>query len=74
MKGITNKSLAEDKEIIGNLLNKYHAAIWENQEGQAAHFDNQPKLVKLAVTNVRAGLNIAYEALRLLNDFGVKED
>ena len=74
MKGITNKSLAEDKEIIGNLLNKYHAAIWENQEGQAAHFDNQNKLVKLAITDVRAGLNVAYEALRMLNELEVKEE
>lgn len=74
MKGITNKSLAEDKEIIGNLLNKYHAAIWESQEGQVAHFDNQNKLVKLAITDVRAGLNVAYEALRILNDLGVEED
>lgn len=74
MKGITNKSLAEDKEIIGNLLDKYHGAIWESQEAQGAHFDNQPKLVKLAMGDIRAGLKVAYEALRLLNDFGVEED
>ena len=74
MKGITNKSLAEDKEIIGNLLDKYHAAIWERQEGQGAHFDNQHKLVKLVIGDVRAGLNVAYEALRILIDFGVEED
>lgn len=74
MKGITNKSLAEDKKIIANLLEKYHAAIWESQEGQGAHFDNQPKLVKLAMGDVRAGLNVAYEALRMLNELGVKED
>lgn len=74
MKGITNKSLAEDKKIIANLLDKYHDAIWENQEGQDAHFDNQRKLVKLAMGDVRRGLNIVYEALQMLNELGVKED
>lgn len=74
MKGITNKSLEEDKKIIGNLLDKYHAAIWESQEGQVAHFDNQLKFVKLAIGNVRTGLQIVYDALRILNDLGVEED
>lgn len=74
MKGITNKSLADDKKIIANLLEKYHAAIWESQEGQVSHFDNQNKLVKLAMCDVRAGLNVVYEALRMLNELGVKED
>lgn len=74
MKGITNKSLAEDKKIIANLIEKYHAAIWESQEGQGAHFDNQHKLVKLAMGDVRTGLNVAYEALRILTDFEVEED
>lgn len=74
MKGITNKSLAEDKKIIANLLEKYNAAIWESQEGQVSHFDNQPKLVKLAVGDVRAGLNVAYEALRMLNELEVIEE
>ena len=74
MKLITDKSIKEDISVICNLLDKYNNAIWENQEGQAAHFDNQNKLVKLAITDVRAGLNVAYEALRLLNDFGVEED
>lgn len=74
MKGITNKSLEEDKKIIGNLLDIYHAAIWESQEGQAAHFDNQHKLVKLAINDVHTGLKIVYDALRVLNDLGVKED
>ena len=74
MKGITNQSLAEDKKIIANLLQKYHAAIWESQEGQIAHFDNQHKLVKLAMGDVRAGLNVVYDALQMLNELGVKED
>lgn len=74
MKGITNKSIAEDLEIIGNLLNKYHYAIWENQEGQVAHFDNQTKLVRLAMGDVRTGLHITYEALRLLSELGPEED
>ena len=74
MKEITNKSLAEDEKIIANLLDKYHDAIWENQEGQGAHFDNQPKLVKLAMGDVRAGLNVVHEALRMLIELEVKED
>jgi hypothetical protein len=55
MKNITNQSVKEDINVIINLLCRYKDAIWENQEGQPAHFDNQPKIVKLAMADVRTG-------------------
>lgn len=74
MKNITNKSIKEDISVICNLLDKYNNAIWENQEGQPAHFDNQPKIVKLAMVDVRTGLCIALEAMKKLRDVEVLED
>lgn len=74
MKNITNKSVKEDIEVIINLFCRYRDAIWENQEGQPAHFDNQPKFVKLAMVDVRTGLCIALEAMKKLRNFGVLED
>lgn len=74
MKNITNKSIKEDINVIINLLCRYRDAIWENQEGQPAHFDNQPKIVKLAMVDVRTGLCIALEAMKKLRDIEVFED
>ena len=74
MKLITNKSIKEDISVICNLLDRYNNAIWENQEGQPAHFDNQPKIVKLAMTDVRTGLCVALEAMKKLRDVKVIED
>lgn len=74
MKNITNKSVKEDINVIRELLYRYQDAIWENQEGQPAHFDNQPKIVKLAMADVRIGLWIALEAMKKLRDVEVLED
>lgn len=74
MIGITKKSLKEDYELLNELRRKYHEAIWEGQEGQPAHFDNQHKMVKIAMSDVRVGLQIAIIALDMLNDMGVIED
>lgn len=74
MKNITNKSIKEDISVICNLLDKYNNAIWEPQESQKAHFDNQHKVVKLAMVDVRTGLCIALEAMKKLREIGVLED
>jgi hypothetical protein len=74
MKNITNQSINEDINVIIKLLCRYRDAIWENQEGQSAHFDNQPKIVKLAMVDVRTGLCIALEAMKKLREIGVLEE
>lgn len=74
MKNITNKSIKEDINVIIELFCRYRDAIWENQEGQPAHFDNQHKIVKLAMADVRTGLCIALEAMKKLRDVEVLED
>ena len=40
MKNITKESIKQDLQIINDMLHKYNEAIYENQEGQSAHFDN----------------------------------
>ena len=74
MKNITNQSVKEDINVIIELLCRYRDAIWENQEGQPAHFDNQPTIVKLAMADVRTGLCIAFEAMTKLKEIKVLED
>jgi len=74
MKDITNQSVKEDINVIIEILCRYQDAIWENQEGQPAHFDNQPKIVKLAMVDVRTGLCIALEAMKTLRKIEVVED
>ena len=54
------------------MFKKYSEAIYEKQEGQIDHYDNQPKLIKLAMEDIRCGLNIAISALTMLNN--VKEN
>lgn len=67
MKNIDKNTLVKDLEVIHNMLGKYSDAIWENQEGQKAHYDNQLKGVKIVMEDVRCGLFIAREALQSLN-------
>lgn len=74
MKNITKKSIEQDLEIIQDMAYKYKEAIYEKQEGQPAHFDNQSKLCRLLIGDIRCGLNIAKEALTILNQIEVKED
>ncbi len=68
MKNITKESLKDDLKFIAELFEKYSGAIYEKQEGQLAHYDNQPKLIQLAIEDVRCGLYIAREALFKLNE------
>lgn len=74
MKDITNKSIEKDLKLVEKLLKKYSDAVWEGQEGQPAHYDNQDKLVRIGISNVRTGLHVAIQSLIMLNDVGVKED
>ena len=74
MKAITNKSLDEDYLIVRDLMQKYCDAVYEKQEGQPAHFDNQPKFVKICMCDIRCGLGIALQGLRKITDIKVQED
>jgi len=40
MKGITKEVIEQDYKTIKEMLAKYSNAVYENQEGQPAHFDN----------------------------------
>jgi len=68
MKNITKESLRDDLKLITELFEKYSGAIYEAQEGQPAHYDNQPKLIKLTIGDIRCGLYITREALFKLNE------
>lgn len=74
MKNVTNKTIKEDYSLVYSMACKYLEAIYENQEGQKAHYDNQDKLVRLAIGDVRAGLVMASHALGTLIGNGVIED
>ena len=53
---------------------KYKEAIYESQEGQPAHFDNQSKLCRLCMGDIRCGLIIARDALNYLSGIKIIED
>ncbi len=76
MKNITKESIKKDFDIVNELLKKYSEAIWEAQENQDSHFDRQLKLVRLAMGDVRCGLILTSQALKMLADDGIdiKED
>lgn len=74
MKNITNQSIREDYKVITELFHKYKDAIYENQEKQPAHYDNQSKFVRLTISDVRVGLSIASNALEWLMKEEIKED
>lgn len=73
MKGITKESIEQDFKIIQDMLYKYKEAIYESQEGQPAHFDNQSKLCRLCIGDVRCGLTIARDALNYLSGIDIIE-
>ena len=68
MKNITIETLQQDLATIANMFKKYIEVIYELQEGQPAHYDNQPKLIRLAIEDVRCGLSITKNALEMLNE------
>ena len=72
MKNINKTTFENDLNIITDMFKKYSEAIYEKQEGQIDHYDNQPKLIKLAIEDIRCGLNVAISALTMLNN--VKEN
>jgi len=68
---VTKSEFQHDFEIIQSMLNKYsNNVIWEGQEGQLEHFDNQLKLAKIIFLDIRAGLFHLQEAFRM----GTQED
>lgn len=70
MKNITRKTIIEDCTTIEALFNKYRDAIWSFKEGEGSksNFDNQPRLVKIAIVDAKTGLHIASQALDMLKD------
>lgn len=74
MKGITKEVIEQDYKTIHNMGLKYKEAIYENQDGQPAHFDNQSKLCRLLMGDIRCGLNVAENAFHVLNDIDIIED
>ena len=74
MKNITKESIERDFEIIQKMVFKYKEAIYESQEGQPAHFDNQSKLCRLCMCDIRCGLIVARDALNYLSGIEIIED
>lgn len=74
MKNITKESIEQDLRIIQDMVFKYKEAIYESQEGQPAHFDNQSKLCGLCMGDIRCGLIIARDALNYLSGIEIIED
>lgn len=74
MKNITKKSIEKDLNIINQLCWKYKEAIFEKQEHQPAHFDNQFKCVRLTMVNIHCGLLVARNGLNYLSGMQVIED
>lgn len=74
MKNITKKSIERDLNTIQQLCWKYTEAIFEKQEQQPAHFDNQFKCVRLTMGNVYCGLLVARDALTYLSGMNILED
>ena len=76
MKNITKESIRKDYEVLREMFQKYSNAVYENQEGQPAHFDNQTKFVRITIGDVRCGLSLASNALRWLcsNENDIIED
>ena len=60
MKGITKEVIEQDFKTIQDMAWRYKEAIYENQEGQPAHFDNQSKLCTIArdALNYMSGIEI----------------
>lgn len=74
MKNITKETIEQDLKIIQDMVFKYNEAIYESQEGQPAHFDNQSKLCRLCMGDIRCGLFIARESLICLSRIEIIED
>lgn len=60
--------IKNDFNVITEMLRKYNSFIWENQEGQASHYDSQPKNTRLALADIRTGLFITKMAMNNIID------
>ena len=74
MKGFTKETFQKDYDIISKMFDRYSQAIYEAQEGQPGHYDNQPKLVRLTMSDIRCGLHLALNALNFIKEADVLED
>lgn len=74
MKNITQESIEQDWDVIQAMVSKYKDAIYENQEGQPAHYDNQSKLCRLCMVEILCDLIIARDELKHLIRIEIKED
>lgn len=74
MKGITKEGVKKDMALVRALFQKYSDAIWEEQTPNSAHFDQQQKLVKICMCDIRQGLFNASESLRKLDEIGFVEE
>lgn len=70
MKGITRKSIEEDLQTISKLSAKYRNAVYSFNEGESSvsNWDNQPRLVKLAIADLRTALYTAETAIKMLSE------
>lgn len=70
MKGITRKSIEEDLQTISKLSAKYRNAVYSFNEGESSisNWDNQPRLVKLAIADLRTSLYVAESAIKMLSE------
>ena len=70
MKGITRKSRDEDLQTISKLSAKYRNAVYSYNEGESSisNWDNQPRLIKLAVADLRSSLYTAESAIKMLSE------
>ena len=70
MKGITRKSIDEDLQTISKLSAKYRNAVYSYNEGESSisNWDNQPRLIKLAVADLRSSLYTAESAIKMLSE------
>ena len=57
--------MQEHLNIIRDMFETYKDVIWAPQERQEEHFDNQPKLAKISLLDVRSGLLLTERSLEM---------
>lgn len=68
MKGITKQAIEKDLKIVRELLSRYQGAFYEDHREAPSHMDQQLPLIRKTVGDAACGLNIAHQALSMLND------
>lgn len=61
----TREEMQEHLNIIRDMFETYKDVIWAPQERQEEHFDNQPKLAKISLLDVRSGLLLTERSLEM---------